>query len=88
MALSTNLISGLASGIDWRTMVDQLIAIDHKNVDLMTSKKTDVEAKLKEWQGFNTKLLSLKAAVEAINQPREFNVYKTSLSTDSSTVDG
>jgi len=88
MALSTNLISGLASGIDWRTMVDQLIAIDHKRVDLMESKKTAVEAKLKEWQGFNTKLLSLKTAVEAINKPRHFNVYSSQMSTNSATVDG
>lgn len=88
MALSTNLISGLASGIDWRTMVDQLIAIDHKRVDLMESKKTTVEAKLKEWQGFNTKLLSLKTAVEAINKPRHFNVYSSQMSTNSATVDG
>jgi len=88
MALSTNLISGLASGIDWRTMVDQLIALDHKRVDLMESKKTDVETKLKEWQGFNTKLLSLKTAVEAINKPRHFNVYSSQMSTNSATVDG
>jgi flagellar hook-associated protein 2 len=88
MALSTNLISGLASGIDWRTMVDQLIAIEHKPVDLMTTKKTETEAKLKEWQGFNTKLLALKTAVEAINKPRHFNVYTASLSADSTTVDG
>jgi len=88
MALSTNLISGLASGIDWRTMVDQLIAIDHKRVDLMETKKTAVEAKLKEWQGFNTKLLSLKTAVEAINKPRHFNVYSSQMSTDSATLDG
>lgn len=88
MALSTNLISGLASGIDWRTMVDQLIAVDHKRVDQMESKKTAAEAKLKEWQGFNTKLLSLKTAVEAINQPRHFNVYSAGLSTDSATVAG
>ena len=62
MSLSTNLISGLSSGFDWRTMVDQLIAVDHRRVDIITNKKTDSQNKLTEWQSFNTKLLALKTA--------------------------
>ncbi len=86
MALSTNLISGLSSGFDWRSMIDQLIAIDHQRVDLVTAKKTETEKKLTEWQSFNTKLLALKTAGEGLKDPEDFSVYKTSLSTDSSTV--
>ena len=33
MATSTNLISGLSSGFDWRSMIDQLIAIEHRRVE-------------------------------------------------------
>jgi hypothetical protein len=35
MSLSTNLISGLSSGFDWRSMIDQLIAVEHRSVDLI-----------------------------------------------------
>jgi len=62
MATSTSLITGLTSGLDWDSIVTQLIAIDHKRVDLVSEKKTDTENKLTEWQSFNTKLLALKTA--------------------------
>ena len=86
MAISTSLISGLSSGIDWSTMVDQLIAIDHKRVDLISNKKSDYETKLKEWQSFNTKLLSLKTAAEGLKDTNNFKVLTSTMSTDSSTV--
>ena len=58
MSLSTQLVSGLASGFDWRTMIDQLIAVEHRRVDLVEDKKSEYEAQLSEWQSFNTKLLT------------------------------
>jgi hypothetical protein len=30
MGLSTNLISGLASGFDWRSMIDELMKIERR----------------------------------------------------------
>ncbi len=88
MATNTNLISGLSSGFDWQSLVTSLIAADHKRVDLVTTKKTDTESKLKEWQSVNTKLLALKTAAEALNKPASFSLYTTGMATDSSTVKG
>ena len=88
MTISTNLVSGLSSSIDWATMVDQLISIDHKRVDLVSSQKSEYEAKLKEWQSFNTKLLALKTAAEGIKDLEDFSVYKASMTTNSATVKG
>ncbi len=87
MSLSTNLISGLSSGLDWRTMIDQLIAIEHKRVDLVEDEKSQYEAKLSEWQSVNSKLLSLKTAAEGLKDPEDFYLYTTSMSTNSTTVD-
>ena len=64
MGLSTNLISGLSSGFDWRSMIDQLISIERRPVTLMETRKTEYESKLSEWQSFNSTLLSLKSAAE------------------------
>lgn len=88
MAISTNLISGLSSGFDWRSMIDQLIAIDHRSVDLIETRKSDYETKLTEWQSFNTKLLDLKTSSEALKDTDDFYLYSSTLTTDSSTVDG
>ena len=86
MALSTNLISGLSSGFDWRSMIDQLMAVEHRPVDLVTAKKTDTEAKLKEWQTANSKLLAFKTAAAGLKDPDIFQVFAATMSTNSSTV--
>jgi len=87
MTLSTNLVAGLASGFDWRSMIDQLIAIEHRRVDLVEDKKSEYESRLSAWQSFNTKLLSLKTAVEGLKKPENFYLYTTSMSSDSTSVE-
>lgn len=82
----TSSISGLVSGIDWQTMVSQLIAVDHRRVDLVTSKQTADQKKLAAWQSFNTKLLALKTSAEALKPTDSFNAFNTSMTSDSSTV--
>jgi flagellar hook-associated protein 2 len=79
-------VSGLISGFDWRSMIDQLIAVDHNSVDLVTQKQTVNKSKLQAWQSFNTKLLSLKTAADALQADTSFNVFKTTLSSSSPTV--
>lgn len=87
MALSTNLISGLSSGIDWRNMIDQLMKVEHRPVDLVENQKTEYENQLSEWQSFNKQLLSLKSAVGSLKDPEDFYVYTSNMSSDSATVD-
>jgi flagellar hook-associated protein 2 len=86
MGSSTNLISGLSSGFDWSTMVDQLIAIDHKRVDIISNKKTDSQTRLTEWQSVNTRLLALKTAAGNLKSADSFALFKASLISDSTTV--
>ena len=87
MALSTNLISGLSSGFDWRSMIDQLIAIDSKPVELVEEQKAKYEEQLAEWQSFNTNLLSLKSSAQALADPDDFYVYTSSITSDNSEID-
>ena len=87
MSLSTNLVSGLASGFDWRTMIDQLMEVEHKKVDLVEDQKTEYEDKLSEWQSFNTKLLSLKKAATDLSDTEDFDVYTSDMTSNSSTVE-
>lgn len=85
MALSTNLIAGLSSGFDWRSMIDQLMTIEHKRVDLVENRKSEYESKLKIFQSINTKLLSFKTNAEILSRSDAFNVFTSNLTTNSTT---
>ncbi len=87
MATSTNLISGLSSGFDWRSMIDQLIAIEAAPVDLKESQKNEYETQLSEWRSFNSTLLSLKSSAQALSNPDDFFVYTSNMSSDNNDVD-
>lgn len=87
MGISTNLVSGLSSGFDWRSMIDQLIAIEHKRVDLVEDQISEYESELSAWQSFNTSLLSLKTAAEGLKDTEDFYLYSSSMSTDDTDVD-
>ncbi|MBN1827763.1 MAG: flagellar hook protein, partial [Deltaproteobacteria bacterium] len=87
MATSTSLISGLASGFDWRTMVDQIIAIDHRRVDLVDTEKTALEDKLAEWQTVNSKLLAFRTAADALRNPEDFRIYSAALRSENPSVE-
>ncbi len=86
--MATNYISGMVSGLDWQSVVTSLISAEHKRVDLVTEQQTTAKNKLKEWQSFNTKLLSLKTTAETLNKPASFSLYTTSMTTDSTTLSG
>ena len=77
-------MSGLVSGFDWRSMIDQLIEIEHQRVDLVEDRKSEYESKLTEWQSVNTMLLSLKTAASALSVESAFNVYTSSATSNTS----
>lgn len=86
MSLGSVSFSGLSSGVDWRSMIDQLIQVDHKRVDLVSQRKSIQESKLKAWQDLTSKLQALKSAAEELRKAQALNVFKTSLSSSSSTA--
>jgi len=85
MAMSTQLISGLSSGLDWRSIIDQLTEVEHAPVDLVEDKKSDYEAQLSEWRSFNSTLLSLKSAASTLTSETAFNVFTASMTSNTST---
>ncbi len=81
----TSSVSGLSSGIDWRSMIEQIRTAEHKPIDLISKQKGVYENKLKAWQDLNTRLLGLKTAAEKINTPQEFNLLTGSSLSSSAT---
>ncbi|MGO9137389.1 MAG: flagellar filament capping protein FliD [Syntrophales bacterium] len=81
----TSYITGLASGIDWTSMVDDLIAVDQQRVTTIQNKQSADQTQLQAWQSLNTQLLSLKTAADAMEDPSDFSAFTSNLSTISGT---
>ncbi len=77
-------MSGISSGIDWSSLIEKIMQIEHRPVDLLEQKKQDYENKLSAWQDINTKLFSLKTKAEAISEVKDFDIYTTQLSSNNS----
>ena len=83
---STSSVTGVSSGIDWRSMIDQIRKAEHQPVDLITKQKGVNENKLKAWQELNTKLLALKTAAEKLNTAQGFNLFTSASRSSSATA--
>ena len=75
---STYSISGLASGLDWTSMISQLVELERKPITLLENKQTTLSAKKSAWSEVNTKLLSLKTAASSLSSREDFDVFKPS----------
>ncbi|MCP4253183.1 MAG: flagellar filament capping protein FliD [Candidatus Scalindua sp.] len=84
-ATGTSAIGGLISGLDTGTLIDQLIAVSRKRVDLVVSNRELQSDKLSALQSLNTQILSFQSAAETLKDSDTFDVFKTSSSTTSST---
>ena len=72
MSISTNLVAGLSSGFDWRSMIDQLLTVEHRPVDLVTAKEDGHGNKTRRVSGRQFQLLAFKTAAAALKGPRLF----------------
>ncbi len=88
MTESTLQISGLSTGFDWRNMIDQLMAVEHRRVDIIENKKTGYEEQLAEWQSFNTKLQALNTAVDDLKNPDNFNLFVANIASNNANYQG
>jgi len=72
-------ISGLYSGINWAEVIDQIIQVEQRRIDILEEEKNSYENKLSAWQELNTKLLNVKTAAEDLADASVFNVFNVSL---------
>ncbi len=79
----TSTIGGLITGLDTATLIDQLIAISRRRIDLVANNQTTYSNKLGAYQSLNTKLLSFKSKADILRSVDTFNVFKNAITTDS-----
>lgn len=75
---STSYISGLASGLDWDTMITKLVAVERNPIKLLENNKADISKEKSAWNDVNTKLQSLLTAVSSLSSLDDFNLFTPS----------
>ncbi|HFE53022.1 MAG TPA: hypothetical protein ENK07_06245, partial [Bacteroidetes bacterium] len=69
---------GLASGLDTKQIIEQLMAIEHRPVDMLAQRQNHYEDLLEAWREVNSKLLSLKSVAENLSELSAFHLYSSS----------
>ena len=82
---ATSSIGGLISGLDTASLIDQLISVSRKRIDVVVANQTSKSEKITAFQGFNLQLTDLQSTAKALRDSDTFNVFKIATSTDSAT---
>jgi flagellar hook-associated protein 2 len=85
MSRPTSSVSGLASGIDWETTVQQLLSIERRRAVLLENRKDENDTKLSLWAQIQSKLAALQSSAERSDRRAEFAV-KAATTSDSAVV--
>ena len=72
--------AGLASGIDSNQIIDQLVAIERRPINLLQDQQSTLESQLSALQMVNSNLLAVLTQAEALSDPDAFNVFSTTSS--------
>ena len=79
----TVFISGLFTGINWADVIDKIMEVEQKRIDILDEEKDTYENKLSAWQELNTKLLNVKTTAEDLADEDAFNVFSVDLTASS-----
>jgi flagellar hook-associated protein 2 len=78
----TQSISGLASGLDTTSIIQQLVAIEQQKVDLVAARKTTANVALSTWTGITTQTAALKQAASALQHVTDWTPLNGTSSDD------
>jgi len=83
MSLPTINFSGLATGIDTGALIDALVKVERRPIDLLEAQMGALEFKLSLFNDLSSKLAALKTAAGKLSTSASFFVKKASSSDDS-----
>ncbi len=85
-SVGTTNFAGLASGIDWNTIVDQITAIDNKQLTTLKDQQ-DVELKRQDaYNQLNTLLGDFQSAAQTMSSASSFYTYTASMTATNATA--
>ncbi|MHC4267013.1 MAG: flagellar filament capping protein FliD [Planctomycetota bacterium] len=79
----TSAISGMVSGLDTATIIDQLISVSRRRIDIVVNEQEKQKTKLASFQSINTQLADFQSKADTLKDSDTFNVFKASTSTTS-----
>ncbi len=79
-------LSGLGSGFDWQSVIDQLRQVENQRLTSLKTQKDQYDKRLTAWQSLSTKLSTLQTAALNLKDSDDFDVFKATLATSSSSV--
>lgn len=71
--------SGLASGIDFRTLVDQIITAESAPIRQLETQISGAETRADAWESFRSLIGTYQSKAEALADPESFRQYLTSV---------
>ena len=77
-------VGGLATGLDTNKIIDQLVQLEQRPVDLLSQQQADLEDSRDAFATFGAKLATLNGAATALDTVDEFLSGKASSSNESS----
>ncbi len=79
MADPVGSFSGLASGVQWRDLVDQLVAIDkQRRLDPVTTRKSQAQGRVDAWSRYQSLAVKFRDASRALRDASAFGAFKVS----------
>lgn len=85
--MSTFSVSGLASGLDWQSIIEQLQEVEYERVTLKEEAQADCEEELEAWQSLDNYLLTLQTSAEKLSDSDNWALFSADLSSDNVDVD-
>ncbi|HTJ18798.1 MAG TPA: flagellar filament capping protein FliD [Steroidobacteraceae bacterium] len=70
-------VQGLASGIQWQQMIDQIMQLEQsRTLDPITAQQTSDQAKLGAWQSYNDVVTTLRDAASKLSDASAFTTFQ------------
>jgi flagellar hook-associated protein 2 len=77
-------LSGLGSGFDWQSVIEQLGTVENQRLTPLNTQKSNYQAKLKAWESLTTALENLNSAAADLKDSSDFSVFGATLTSSSS----
>ena len=78
--MATLRLPGISTGIDTAKLVEQLMAIERRSLNLYEDRKSEWDERKKALNTLETKLSNLRSAVRALSDADELRAFKTASS--------
>lgn len=79
-------IDGIVSGMNTTSIIDAIMKVEHRQVDLYEARQAEYIQKLTAWQTVNTYLLAFKAQADVLSQSTIWNSKSVASSDDTKIV--